>query len=284
MRFSLIALALIALSQQGCAQRTRVPSEQQANRQADRQAATQQEQPQKRPATQIAAAAPIAISIGEGPQPTDSTRANDDEFREYWPFLVFSRRLKVTDSLLALFTLLLIAVGWKTLSQMQRSEERQLRAYLGVSFRWNDGIVDRNHGVYYDELRKPFTAIYVSNHGQTPAGGVKLTGECRMLADETAEQEVSKALLRPDDDPNHKAPRMCHPRANEGLPLFYHLRSKESSQPADPSKATHLFAYGRIDYTDAFKKERRTIFCAFCDPNSITGSVWMNSPYHNSAD
>jgi hypothetical protein len=59
---------------------------------------------------------PQAI-IPEGRSPNlkeeASNRSNHsaEEASEYWPFLIFGTKLKITDSLLALFTLLLVLIG-----------------------------------------------------------------------------------------------------------------------------------------------------------------------------
>ncbi len=57
-------------------------------------------------------------AIEQQHSPSDAKREADkdaekraEEAREYWPFHVFGARLKITDSLLALFTFLLIVVG-----------------------------------------------------------------------------------------------------------------------------------------------------------------------------
>jgi hypothetical protein len=100
----------------------------------------------------------------------------DDQGTEFWP-AVFGIRVKITDSLLAVFTLGLLIftallwlstdklwkAGERQLALAQSSSERQLRAYLYI-----EKIPVKRHG---DTFR---VAFWIKNFGQTPAHNAKV--------------------------------------------------------------------------------------------------------------
>ena len=136
-------------------------------------AQSQQQQPEAAPQTPPAAAAPAAPTPAVSPvppapaaAPASEPRPRVEEGTEYWP-PIRGYRLKVTDTLIAGFTALLLWAIWllwratrKLVNDAQRNAERQLRAYLAVipetiaGFRTN--VVGKIEWV-------------VKNLGQTPA-------------------------------------------------------------------------------------------------------------------
>lgn len=113
------------------------------------------------------------------PQPSDGKRKHNaeesgEEGTEFWPS-IFGYRLKVTDTLLALFTFGLFAVTWRLwistrnlVIGAERIAERQLRAYV---------LCEDTYFIYKGEHRtdapdREFTDIQktrIKNFGQTPA-------------------------------------------------------------------------------------------------------------------
>jgi hypothetical protein len=109
---TVLSLALLlggnAQSQEPPPQAPQIQTERQPN-------SATKSQPQTNEQTQ----APDNISPGDQQRSASNTERHGDsdpqkradEAREYWPFLIFGARLKVTDSLLALFTFVLVLVG-----------------------------------------------------------------------------------------------------------------------------------------------------------------------------
>jgi len=137
------------------------------------------------------------------------------------------------NQIIAFFTVVLAAVGIATWFIMRQSARRQLRAYLGFGFRWFDGKDDHNMPLALDKDGRDLTAIFVSNHGQTPAHDVRFRGTCRVLAEADAEKAVRDSLS-PEWHVGDEAPRLCDPRTGEAYPLYYLVRGKEAHREPDP--------------------------------------------------
>jgi hypothetical protein len=91
-----------------------------------------------------------------------------EETSEFWPFRLWGHRLKITDSLLALFTfLLVILAAWqgfqlkRTVDSAEKSDRLLERAYVtgGPGRRTTDGKTDTHYGIVFTGM----------NTGKTPA-------------------------------------------------------------------------------------------------------------------
>jgi hypothetical protein len=97
-----------ALSQEIPPETPQVQSEQQPNGAAKSQPQSSQ---QTNPTDQNPAVEQHNTGENAERQTDSDAEKRAEEAREYWPFHIFGARLKITDSLLALFTFLLIVVG-----------------------------------------------------------------------------------------------------------------------------------------------------------------------------
>ena len=111
------------------------------------------------------------------------------------------------------------------------------RAYLGFSFRWRP---DRpEEGVTFDHEGRAHSAIFVTNHGGTPAYQVRFRG-CLVVA------PVEEATL----DEALAACAWSHPNiANpNGHPLYFRMATARG--PTKVPSLEHLFAVGEVEYHD----------------------------------
>lgn len=164
------------------------------------------------------------------------------------------------------------------------SNRQALRAYVGFSFRWIAAgsdfnmILERPHGVNR-------TAVFVSNHGQTPANRVRFKGECRLLKDPEAERSIGLFLDSADWPLPNGAWKQCDPRGGEAFPLFYEVKGKEQYRNPDTENGERIYAFGCVEYTDIFRRPQSARFCVYHDPQhqADTGGPWVSAPFHNSA-
>src|SRR5215216_741345 len=105
---SAIPFGFEARSQEAPPQAPQVQSEQQTNGATE----SQQQGTQQTTPTQQAPAIEQHNPAEDAKRQTDhDAEKRAEEAREYWPFHILGARLKITDSLLALFTFILIVVG-----------------------------------------------------------------------------------------------------------------------------------------------------------------------------
>jgi hypothetical protein len=131
--------------------------------------------PQSPPAAAPVAPAPPPVATpGAAPAPAGSAaaelRPRGEEGTEYWP-PIRGYRLKVTDTLIAVFTALLFWAVWvlwrairRLIQNAERSSERQLRAYLAV--------VPKTVAGFRPNVAGKIEWV-VKNLGQTPAQKVR---------------------------------------------------------------------------------------------------------------
>ena len=197
--------------------------------------------------------------------------------------------MDVPNDIIAGFTAVLAGAAIVTWMEIRKTGQRQLRAYLGFSFRWISGVdVPPNHGDYnmvlgqgddgHDEV-----GIFMSNHGQTPAHDVRFLGACILLPDKDARARVAELLQQKWDETGDGAYRLVYPRAGESLPSYYLLRSKHGH--VEPMGGQHIYAYGKVEYKDIFETVHSTTFCFFHDVEfgKVTGGPWRTPPFLNSA-
>jgi hypothetical protein len=106
--FAMFSLTASAQSQESPSQAPRVQTEQQPNGAAERD--TQGAQKTDTARDQAPIVHPNAANNAKGKADRDTHHGAEDT-GEYWPFSIFGAHLKITDSLLALFTFFLIVVG-----------------------------------------------------------------------------------------------------------------------------------------------------------------------------
>lgn len=183
---------------------------------------------------------------------------------------VTDHQLQIATTSATCILALLAVITW---AQMRTSAERQLRAYLGVSFRWASGAGDFNMDFNWAALH---TGLFVSNHGQTPARNVCFRGACKVLPQSPSTDKIRLALL----EAGTSAPQTSNPG---GLPLYFLVQADGRAQPE--ADGERLYAFGTIDYDDAFGVTRFTHFCVYWDEErkQKTGGGWVPADIHNDA-
>lgn len=181
------------------------------------------------------------------PTPAQPAAGGTDRGTEFWPAFC-GYRLKVTDTLVALFTLLLFAATWllyratkDLVAGAADTAERQLRAYVSIV---RSEIACVNPG------GTPVAKLWVKNSGQTPAyslngmGGIAMGVTFDSLPAPTGGAEKTVGSLAPGatDEQFHTCPR----------PLT------ETEVLALIAGRLTIWVYGKLEYIDAFKKKRIT--------------------------
>ena len=181
------------------------------------------------------------ITCGTADPKTEAKREHGgEEASEFWT--VFGRRLKVTDSLLAAFTLLLfcatLALCWATQNLVRGAKDtakKELRAYVAIG---KKGL----YSTEYKGVQRP--KMQIDNSGNTPAKDVTAWKNIvdkppAMLGDSSCycDGEVLVKNI------------MLHPR--QELPLFWadNLQQREGK-----------FLFGYIEYTDIYERRWRFRF------------------------
>lgn len=179
---------------------------------------------------------------------SEDTKDRSNEASEYWT--VFGHILKITDSLLVVFTALLFAATiflyWATKSLVIGAEEtakRQLRAHVAVSpTEFSD---PNNFSIRFSMI----------NYGQTPAYDVV----------ETAVIDIFPYPL----PPNFKFPELpiqqhsrivLYPHATNITGIAYGAKSSDLKDSGIAGDG-RIYIYGRVTYTDIFKDPHVTEFC-----------------------
>jgi len=170
----------------------------------------------------------------------------------------------VIQSVLTLVTLGLLVVGIQAWRIARRSAEQQLRAYLGASYRWIPEIADQCL-----DQKTLGTAIFVSNHGQTPARNVRFRGATKILPASPSTAQIDQVVI----DAKEQAPRPCPP---QGVPLYFQMQCHDT--PRGCSAGERVYAVGSIEYDDVFDKRRCTKFCTYW-----TEHGWAPDDQRNSA-
>jgi hypothetical protein len=200
---------------------------------------------------------PMAVPNSQSPPMEGNrkgeTREGREEASEFWPPL-FGVRVKITDSLLALFTFLL---WWSTRSLVvsaEKTAERQLRAYIAV----NPTVIRFPLGGF------PEADFIIKNTGQTPAYDVRYVAMFEILLHPLLRNQGDLVKYDPSERlPNkaiHSEQHIIGTAKSE-----YVVGEKDMKELiATPSK--RLYLAGIVYYRDIFKKTKTTRFCA-----SITG-------------
>jgi hypothetical protein len=171
---------------------------------------------------------------------------------------------------LAIATLVLAGIaGWQVL-ESRRATQRQLRAYVSVHPRQE---FDENHVPIADRYR-----FGIRNHGQTPAykfrfwaligvGDFPLKGP---LLGSPEHMPVIETVLSPGPECERSIIQDKILSADEMLAI---------------KNGTHaLYAWGMVNYNDAFGVGRWTSFCFFIDKAGLNMRRWAFYGIHNDAD
>lgn len=196
-----------------------------------------------------------------------------EEGSEFWP-PVYGYRVKVTDSLLVLFTFLLWLATQALLKDARSASSKDLRAYVGIETidfvlpnikKSKDKVWDGKGAYTFHDFLRP----RIKNYGKTPASNmlcwtnwVNVPGIGVRLPDDFAFDDFDSIAVEGADIVRS---RMLLNAGQEYAPLtvvtdFAPFREAESR--------THtMFLYGHIDYTDIYEKTWQHDFCFVYAPS-----------------
>lgn len=172
--------------------------------------------------------------------------------------------------ILAIATLILAGIAGCQLLESRWANQRQLRAYVSVHPRQE---FDKNNVPIADRYR-----FGIRNHGQTPAydmkywallgvGGFPYKG---VLQGEPEDLPIIKTVLSPGPD--------CERSIIQDKVL-------SPNEMRDIKNGTHaLYAWGVVNYTDAFGVKRWTSFCFFMNKEALNMRRWAFYGKYNNAD
>ena len=159
--------------------------------------------------------------------------------------------------------------------------ERQLRAYVSFEINAWRGFTKN----------EPLAVqIALINYGQTPATGVKITGQIEILP------FPLPSSYKPQYSQIGSIAQITTIFPNKGysspigwIPVKDVFSSEEISLITSPKSKYRAYMFGHIVYNDIFNHERNTYFCQFIDPLSIlyneNGSIntfiWANYMDYN---
>jgi hypothetical protein len=129
----------------------------------------------------------------------------------------------------------------------KESSERQLRAYVNVSESKQIAVVMRTD-------YKQFCDIVIKNSGQTPAYDLIAVGEFH------GHWPIGQDIITPPI--NRSEYRGGKSVLNPQSEIILQCKRKEMEYPPRPApNGATMYVYGRIEYRDAFGKDRFTNFC-----------------------
>lgn len=271
MRLFLILTGLVAVLSFACIAQSQQPQQGprvDSKQQPDRPVKGESEGSDRAKGTSNALTPQVLEARGE---PSTRERSDDahkggDEATEFWTIL--GRHLKITDTLVVVFTFLLFAATlalWRATDRLVRgadeTAERQLRAYIFVE----SGKVETPlaNGRFMANL-------IVRNSGKTPAYDVV----CDIGMDAGRE-----FLAEWDKDVDDDKP---HPAGSGAIgPGSHIVLDPESTWLADSTILYKcfvgeyaLFVYGLIRYRDAFGKARHTRFRMYRNRGNDELAMW----------
>jgi hypothetical protein len=186
-----------------------------------------------------------------------------EEGTEFWPPLL-GYRLKITDTLIAFFTAALFVATWRLwvstrdlVTGAEKTAERQLRAYIShqddCSVEWQM-VADRRRFVAHTVVR---------NFGQTPAYRCKSTQQIDIFED--IDPSLSHGELEGDV--------IMGPSSNRHGSIPLTISNEDYTLVQKGQK--FIFVWGRIEYVDAFGKDR---FFEFYDCIAFVNGKWEYRP------
>ncbi len=194
---------------------------------------------------------------------------SQEEGTEFWPPF-YGVRLKITDSLLALFTLLLWWSTARLVRGADKTAERQLRAY-----------VTSNHWSLAEQTSTTMLQVQIAafNTGQTPAYDIYLFAKCDVfpypLPKDTSFPEFT-------DDVRSVSTVGSQKFILTTADMDRFLSDIELKEIRSGSKRIYAFGIGR--YKDIFRVTRTTKFC-YAVIWSVEGPIGgEHTLQHNEAD
>src|SRR6266853_1712287 len=197
-------------------------------------------------------------------------------------YVAFGKSLKVTDTALAIFTLLIAYFTIELFLDGRDKAKKELRAYVALDdiyFRWNRSSTDPEDrsDIVKGTGRAPRTPrIRVLNFGKTPANNmtIRINGTKADL-----KESFPKTYLGRD----HKVPRqMLSPTQRFGVwvPVSAEFNPDEAGDPNGRVR----FVYGSIIYEDIYKRWWVNHFCYFYDPDPSTKNRFIPHTEYNHED
>jgi hypothetical protein len=189
--------------------------------------------------------------------------------------------VRITDSYIALFTGLLMAVtigligvGYFTLHQMRVAEQRELRAYIGV-------VILRETISQLNPNTRPRVPIVIKNFGQTPAYDVEVTTNIV-----PAEFPRSGALPFAGEESGEGSRTIIHPgqELHTDCVAEKPLDAAEANRLRTESATRRLYLHGEVTYRDVFRKRHTTNFRLNNDGSGATFQRFGHSQEGNTAD
>jgi hypothetical protein len=204
----------------------------------------------------------------------DYTKAHEAEEQgtEFWPaFLGY--RLKVTDTLVAVFTALLFFATRDLVRGADDAARRQLRAYLSMTPKIFSNFVTGGF-VQVEFLQR--------NHGHTPAFTITHIFEIAILPNPLPDRFVFPIPTKTVPNNHTIFP------ADDAKGWFYGGGPLTAAEVASVAARTHrIHVWGVTTYRDAFHKERTTKFSAsaggqnFVQSQLLAQSGNFNGPHWN---
>ena len=168
---------------------------------------------------------------------------------EFWPS-IWGYRIKVTDSLLVLFTFLLWIATRRLVVEADEASLRELRAYVSAQI-GSFGRISPSENI--------LVGIFVLNGGKTPAYSCRFSGDI-FFADHPLPVDFRFPRI-----PTPMAPTTLFANVPMGGNViatnrFTQTQIVEALQ-APAVGGRRLYVFGRVDYRDAFGRNRWTKFC-----------------------
>ena len=284
-----LCAALFALGLAVCGEDASQPTHSDApqinsQKEPDRTLKTKEEakQPEAHPG-EITLSIPQHITITLNNNTSQKTDGSNEEGTEYWP-VFWGFHLKITDSLLALFTLLLFVVtgGLVAIGYLQITTSRnQSRAEVHIATAdmvnvaplpaaQPGQVFQPTNATRTNPAIGPFAILKIQNFGQTTAYNVMhFAGIC------VREYPLLSELPAKVVDPNvsTKMAMPAHNGSQKVVQLPSPLTNSEITDLRNGNKA--IYVYGDIEYRDGFGRKRVTNFQTF--HNELGGRVGISS-------
>jgi hypothetical protein len=235
---------------------------------------------------QRAVSLPATVLIVHTEPPKQIAAANADqggnEASEYW--VIFGRRLKITDTTLVAVTFLIFIatcfLWWATrrlVREAQETSRRQLRAYIGY------------HGTHpcpnMDKTKLAHIQMVFKNFGQTPAYDVEFFLNCPAVFKNEAEGKWSKGQSSYAKSVVNPGQFIPYNRGYQVPEVAARIADLTTADPDEPHSArAFVYLWGEVHYVDAFGGKRWTRFRWHVGGMNIKDGEWSICRGGNEAD
>jgi hypothetical protein len=204
--------------------------------------------PQQAPGPNAASVSQAAAGNGDAEREPNLSNARD-QGTEFWP-AIGGYRIKVTDSLIVLFTCLLWFATRGLVIGADKSSRSQLRAYILVN---PIGITN------LDPADNPLMFLHFANVGKTPAHHATYSGDF-FIADHPLREDFIFPPL-PEQKPGVTTLPGTQFQGNiVSTARFTQAQLVETFQ-APAAGGRRLYVFGKLDYIDSFGTPRWLKFC-----------------------